>query len=330
VFRPGVDLELSHWVPTSTPARWAADTSTEICLRFLADPPDDADGYGLAVNNHVDVDGILSVFCLAHPDVALAHRDVIVGAAEMGDLSAGVGWPPFRLAQELTLLVGGLGGGGRDPLAVYAEAFARIPGILAEDHPAPDEVRRGWDILEAQAGVLAEGDLVDVSPVGRRFVLYSQVEAHGVGDAQLRIAPFNALIDDSVWLWPHVRNRAHAEAFHLRSVAGAGWTHDLWLPGYVWAHTPERWRPPLLEGTGDSNVWRIRSDALVDAVAGLRADERRRGTWALADEVTPFDSLPGRSFPVVLSFVDADGAPRPSSLSPDEVAARLAPVLADG
>lgn len=330
VFRPGVDLELSHWVPTSTPERWAADTSTETCLRFLSDPPDDAGEYGLAVNNHVDVDGILSVFCLAHPDVARAHRDVIVGAAEMGDLWAGVGWEAFRLAQELTVLMGGFRGPGRDPLELYVEAFDRIPGILADDHAAPDEVRCGWDVLEGQAEMLDAGDLVEVEEVGPRLVLFAQVEALGVGDAQDRIAPFNTLIDDSVWLWPHVRNRRHPEAYHLVSTRYGGCTYDLWLPGYVWAHTPDRWRPPILEETGDSNVWRIRSEALVGAVEGLQSDERRKGTWTLAEEITPFSAVEGRGFPVVLSFLDRRGATRTSSLTPDQVVSHLAPVLADG
>jgi hypothetical protein len=330
-FRPGVDLELSHWVPTSTPERWAADTSTETCLRFLADPPDDAGEYGLAVNNHVDVDGILSVFCLAHPDVALAHRASVVGAAEMGDLSAGVGWPAFRLAQELTVLMGGFRGPGRDPLATYDEAFARIPAILADADPAPEEVRRCWEVLEAQAAVLAAGEEVQVDEVGPRLVGFTQRSVAGAWDAQVRIAPFNALVDDSVWLWPHVRNRRHGEALHLVSTEAAdGWAHDLWLPGYVWAHTPDRWRPPILEGTGDSNTWRIRTEVLAEAVAALRADERGPGTWALAEEVDAFASLRGRAFPVILSCVDGDGAPVPSSQTPARVVARLAPALAGG
>lgn len=330
-FRPGVDLELSHWLPTSTPARWAADTSTETCLRFLDDPPDDAAAYRLAVNNHVDVDGVLSVFCLAHPDVAQAHRDVVVGAAEMGDLSAGVGWEAFRLAQELTVLMGGFRGPGRDPREVYVEAFARIPAILADDHPAPEEVVRGWEVLEGQAEVLAAGDLVEVAEVGPRLVLYAQVGAAGVGDAQTRVAPFNALVDDSIWLWPHVRNRAHAEAYHLVSVDDdGGWSHDLWLPGYVWAHTPDRWRPPILDPTSGSNVWSVRPEPLAAVAAALQDAERsRRGRWVLADQLTAFETLDGRGFPIVLSFVDGDGAPAPSDLAPDDVLAHLAPALAD-
>ncbi len=257
-FRPGIDLELSHWVPTSTSPRWAADTSTEICLRFLADPPDDADDCDLVVNDHVDVDGVLSVFCLAHPDVAVAHREAIVGAAEMGDLSAGVGWESFRLAQELTLLMGGFRAPGRDPLATYAEAFARIPEILADDHPAPRAVQRGWQILEAQAAMVEAGDLVDVIEVGPRLVAYVQRHVGGRWDDQVRIAPFNALIDDTVWLWPHVRNRRHAETLQLVSTeAATGWAHDLWLPGYVWptpptAGDPRSSTPPATPTSGAS------------------------------------------------------------------------------
>lgn len=332
-FRPGVDLELSHWVPTTTPARWAADTSTETALRFLADPPDDADEYGLVVNNHVDVDGILSVFVLAHPDVALAHRDVLVGAAESGDLSAWAEWPAFRLAQELTVLMGGFGGAGRDPLDVYREAFTLVPAILADAHPAPDVVQRGWEILQAEVGAMGRGGLVEVEDVGPRLALFVQVEVSDrrSWEAQLRVPGFNPLIDDSVWLWPHVRNRTHPEALHLVATSAGGCAYDLWLPGYVWAHTPDRWRPPLIEGPTSANTWRVRTELLADALEGLRsAERRRRCRWAVADEVDPFSALPGRGFPVVLASVDDAGRPRTSSLPPDEAVAHLAPALAGG
>lgn len=38
-YRPGVDLELSHWQPNRTPAAFRADTSTEICVRWLRAGP---------------------------------------------------------------------------------------------------------------------------------------------------------------------------------------------------------------------------------------------------------------------------------------------------
>lgn len=333
-FRPDADLELSHWVPTRTPARWAADTSTEICLRFLADPPADADGFDLAVNNHVDVDGILSVFCLVHPEVALAHRDVLVGAAEVGDLAGWADWPAFRLAQELTQVMGGFGAAGRDPQDTYAEAFALVPSVLTDAHPAPDAVRAGWQVLAAQADALDEpggrGGAVAVAEVGARLVSYvlPTPTTPAEREAALRVPPFNAVVDGSCALWPHARARRHGQAAHLVSVPdGAGWTHDLWLPGYVWAHTPDRWRPPVLEDEGRSNTWRLRAEPLDTIVAGLQADERLPGTWARAREVDPFAGLDGRGFPVVVAFLDEAGRPAPSAHLPAEVAARVAPAF---
>src|SRR5262245_14716036 len=69
-FREGVDLELSHWIPNRTPDRFKADTSTEICLRFVASAEQDFD---LVVNNHLDVDGMLAVFTLTADTWALPH-----------------------------------------------------------------------------------------------------------------------------------------------------------------------------------------------------------------------------------------------------------------
>src|SRR5215510_11138661 len=54
-FRPRSDLELSHWVPNRSPAQWKADSSTEMCLRYVEKNP--APAFDLVVNNHADVDG---------------------------------------------------------------------------------------------------------------------------------------------------------------------------------------------------------------------------------------------------------------------------------
>ena len=142
--------------------------------------------------------------------------------------------------------------------------------------------------------------------------------------------PFNTIIDDSAWLWPHARNRRHGQAVHLVSgPADGGWTHDLWLPGYVWAHTPDRWRPPMLENLGSSNTWRIHPEPLAGIVAALQADEQRPGTWVRAEEIDPFAAVPGRSFPVIVSFLDDGNRPTGSSHPPQEVAERLAPAFAE-
>jgi hypothetical protein len=93
-FREGVDLQLSHWIPNQTPDRFKADTSTDICLNFVASGDQRFD---LVVNNHVDVDGLLAVFTLVSGEWALTHRQTLTQAAEMGRHQHQTGsqtWPP--------------------------------------------------------------------------------------------------------------------------------------------------------------------------------------------------------------------------------------------
>jgi uncharacterized protein DUF6687 len=327
-FRAGTDLELSHWVPNTTPSRWAADTSTEICLRFAADPP--SERYRLAINNHVDVDGILSVFALAHSPLALEHRAVVVGAAEMGDFYAGVDRAAFRLAHELTLLISESRARKRDAQETYAKAFEIARGVLTGERPEPEAVGSAWAILERGRERIDAGE-VRAERFGEHFVAFTIPHLSESDLARaLRVPPFNPLIDESVWLWPHSRNHDHGQCVQLVSVlADDGWFHDLWLPGYVWAETPDRWRVPGLRSTGDSNVWSIEHPALFEQVSTLRTLERNRGRWGLAETFMPFHALEGRGFPVIASFVDPAGAPAASSLEPRTVASILAPAFAD-
>lgn len=326
-FRPGIDLELSHWVPNRTPARWKADTTTEICLRFVADPP--AEAYDLVVNNHVDVDGMLCLFALVHSDLAREHAATLVGAAECGDLFACVPRPAFRLFQELTLVMRDARAQQLDVLETYRRGFERARGVLTGEAPEAPEVSSGWAALDF--GVEAvETSRVMIANLHDRFSLFALPPLEGDELARaLVVPPFNALVDDSVWLWPQVRNRFDGEVVQLVAVPTHDGTYmDLWIPGYSWADTPERWPVPGMVEAGSSNAWDFRLPALREAVTGLQADEPRPGTWALAERLTPFSSLKGRGFPVVLSFVDDDGAPAPSGLSAEAVADRLAPAFA--
>lgn len=322
-FRPGTDLELSHWVPTTTPERWQADSSTEICLRFCADPPDEQ--FDLAVNNHVDVDGILSLFALVRSPLALAHREVVVAAAEMGDFNAAADREAFRLSQELTLQIVAGRAAGWDMETLYRAGFEVAEGVLLGTHDEPPEVAAAWDVVQHGHERIASGE-VAVAEVAERLVSFILPPLEGDDlVAALAVPAFTSVLDTSTWLWPQVRNRDHGQQTHLVSVPGpAGWFHDLWLPGYCWAHTPDRWTPPGLVSTGSSNVWAFGNPALSDAVQALRSRERNPGEWVLAEQLTPFDSLAGRAFPIVVSFVDGDGAPAPSGLPPDLVATVLA------
>src|SRR5207302_844297 len=69
-FREGVDVELSHRFGNRTPRQFRGDTATAICLRFV----ESGGKADLAVNDHVDVDGVLALFTLLEPELALGHR----------------------------------------------------------------------------------------------------------------------------------------------------------------------------------------------------------------------------------------------------------------
>ncbi len=132
--REGIDLELSHWVPNRTPANFKADTSTEICMNFVASGDLD---YDLVVNNHADVDGVLSVFTLLHPATALAHRPTIVSAAQMGDFW---GWGEHEaqvLFQSLSEQVDALTNANADPQVVYERCLDHTHRVIDDGFSDP-------------------------------------------------------------------------------------------------------------------------------------------------------------------------------------------------
>ena len=330
-FREGVDLELSHWIPNRTPARFKEDTSTEICLSFVASGDQRFD---LVVNNHADVDGVLSMFTLVAGAWALPHRRTLTQAAHMGDFW-GWGEPPAQaLFQSLTLLIRELQSQKADGGALYERCFDHVFAFLSGEFEAAtaDFVGESTSLLEP--GLAALGDSValvergDVERkvLGERFARYviPQRLAGSELPRALRVPSFNAPLSSECVLWPQARARFDRERVHLVSVeAEAGWYHDLWYPGYVWADTPRSWRPTGLRAEGDSNTHVLDHPPLASAVDELSGLERASGRWTLARGLTPFSALEGRGFPIVLSFL-ANDAPQPSSLEPDLVAERLA------
>lgn len=166
-FRPDRDLELSHWFPNRTPARFAADTSTEICLRFAESGIGTA-AYDLVVNNHVDVDGVLAVFAVLQPELALEHRETLVQAAEMRDFW---GWgerPAQVLCQALTLLFDDLE--GTDPETVHLRGFDLTRRVLSGNQPAG--VGPHLEALATCVGRIERGEIAREQH-GGRFVHYA-------------------------------------------------------------------------------------------------------------------------------------------------------------
>jgi len=327
-FRAGVDLQLSHWIPNETPERFKADTSTEICLNFVAS---DDRRFDLVLNNHADVDGVLAVFTLVAGAWALPHRRTLIQAAEMGDFWAWGERPAQALFQSLTLLIRKLQADKTDPNALYLRCFDHVFAVLAGESAFHTEP--GLTSLSDSVQLVERGDIAR-RVLGKHFAQYvipRRLTGGGGSDLSraLRVPGFNAPLSSECLLWPQARARFDREQVHLVSVeAAAGWYHDLWYPGYVWADTPRSWRPAGLRAQGDSNTHLFDHPALADAVGALAGLERASGQWTLARQLTPFSSLEGRGFPVVLSFLAGD-APAASSLEPELVAQHLAEAYTD-
>ncbi len=99
---------LSHWPGNRTPARWRADLSTGICLRFArAASAEQATFLGdaeLVVNDHFDSDGFGSLLAVLRPDVAFAREELLLAVAATGDYGTWHSWRAFAIDR----IVGGI------------------------------------------------------------------------------------------------------------------------------------------------------------------------------------------------------------------------------
>ena len=298
-------IQLSHWYPNETPPEYRADTSTEIALRFAIKNPDH--DY-LPVNDHADTDGVLSLFALAHPELAAEHFDAVVGAAEVGDFGFWSTDGARRLYAALSEV----------RATEYPSQSARVDACLDRVEATLDGTLpltpAGRDI---EAVFAASADLVDAS---ERVELAPRLAAYRLADdRQLAAIDATPRFDEHpklAWISHRARNRVDRERLQLVSVPSrGGWHHSLWYPQYLPWDTETLWRLPGLEFTGANLTWRCVDEALLGAVEALAGTDAA-GRWAVADAVAPF--APG--FPVLVEGRD-------SALSPDRVGAKFAEVL---
>ena len=265
------------------------------------------------------------MFAVLEPALALAHHEVMVHAAEMGDFLGWADGTATLLCQALKLQQQRMEGAGADPVDVYAGSFELTRAVLGGARPA--EVEPGLQALARSEAVIVHGTVARV-PIGERFVHYQLPAAWAAADraACLHVPRFDEPLSDRVALRPCARARRDAQRVQLVSVpVDGGWCHDLWLPGYVWADAPGLWRPEGLVHDGDGHG--LEHAGLRAAADALNRTESCPGRWELAQRLSPFGALPGRGFPVVLSFM-ADGRPAPSALPPQRVRDRIAPLFA--
>lgn len=173
---PGAALDLSHWQGNRTPAEFKADTSTEIALRFVTSPLAREFEDAIVVNNHFDTDGVLSIWTLLSPEAAVARRDLLVAAAEVGDFED---WPadPRGIRFDAALRAHCERGDG--DAAAYARAFAALPDLLDTVERRQDLWGEAWSQIEQAYTALAMDRMV-VGCLDRLAIVHHTAEAREI------------------------------------------------------------------------------------------------------------------------------------------------------
>ena len=137
---PGSALDLTHWQGNHTPRRYKADTSTEIALSFVVSAEAREQwATAVAVNNHFDTDGVLSVWTLIDPEAALARYELLVAAAEAGDFDE---WPASERGLWLDAAIRALGSRAGDDGAAYQTVLEQLLELIDGLDRAPRPLGR--------------------------------------------------------------------------------------------------------------------------------------------------------------------------------------------
>lgn len=144
---PSSVLTLSHWPHTSSPPRWAHDTSTGIVFNFLASRArwwyraGPEAGAMVCTSDHFDQDGLAGLFALCHPDQAWGQRARLEDVARAGDFATYLD----RDAARISFAVAAMADPERSALppaclvpdrdgwagCLYPEMLGRLPEILS-------------------------------------------------------------------------------------------------------------------------------------------------------------------------------------------------------
>ena len=150
--REGTALGLSHWPDGGTPPPLAADTSTEIALRYV-DQPAGGPEVAVVTNNHFDEDGLLAAWVVLQRPGPGPRRALAAAAAEAGDFhtwsdpwAARCAIALMAMAERTTTpfpeVIRALNrAGGRDPAGAICRALLPRVGELLDD---PERFRRLW------------------------------------------------------------------------------------------------------------------------------------------------------------------------------------------
>ena len=299
-------IHFSHWEGNSTPTEVKADTSTEIALNLVASPNRAAltKGIELVTNNHFDTDGTLSCWTVLTGESALAHRELLISAAEAGDFSEyssddGVkvsiaiqgsdqaspnnddGSPLARLlaGEEVD-----------DDARAYEFVLPKVEDLLTNINKYESLWREGWESVVAAIESFERGKSTVVEHSDISVITLAPELFDGAGFSPTRhSAPYTA-----------ISKFAKGQLFLIAIPNGSGWFYRIDYPYYSWAETVVR--PHI-----------TRRD-LRPALQSLNARETNRdGRW----------QTDNREMTSAVKFLDSAGTLAASSLQPDEVAEAL-------
>lgn len=300
------DLELSHWNNNRTPEEYAGDTSTEICMNFVEKNIDKDVPFDLVVNNHLDVDGLLSVFTILHSDIALRYRSTIIQAAKIGDFWSYGSEQAFLLFQAITILFNEEKTKQKDIQEIYRKCIDETIHILENDNSRIEGAEAAFKIIGEEELRLKSGEII------RQLINDRLVHYHITGEdikKNIAIPSFNGIIKDDITVHPQFRNKLDSERVHLISIEGIqGNYYQLFYPGYIWAITSSLWRPPFHEiknRTFDGFDPRI--DPILDQLTSMDNGE---GKWTRRDK-----SMLG----LITTYSNAMGEQIESTISPDKI-----------
>jgi hypothetical protein len=252
-----IDLELSHWNGNTTPDEYYADTSTEMALLLPLDQYPDA----VVLNNHVDTDGILSVFACVQPQLARQYAPLLIAAAEAGDFGEwNHGNNNDTAGLQLDACLGHLAREyENDAAAVYQQALDILPDLLHDIsttggtqryqawwEPTVRAAHEDYACFErgeamAQAGpgsivLVQEPPLLSSSPQQSRpfsnFAIHRHLVESGLWAASNRLLRYSV-----VYAAPRTGQDDYQVYRYRYEQPGHGWVHKL------------RARRPIVQGT---------------------------------------------------------------------------------
>jgi len=110
--RPNSAMVLSHWPISPTPAGLWRDLSAEIAYAYLLDEDAWDHSADVVTNDHLDVDGLISLYFLTNPERAIERAELLVEVARVGDFgvvrssrAAEIAWILEALMQDPDLAI---------------------------------------------------------------------------------------------------------------------------------------------------------------------------------------------------------------------------------